>query len=75
MRFRFVVVMQNHRGEVRRVRLVEWSHSNNENWRNMDKAISAALGGDSPESPWAHALMGAVESMKPKDVKKKLGRH
>lgn len=66
--------MQNQRGEVRRVRLVEWNESNVQQWRNIDKATSAALGGDSPESHWAGALVDAVGSMKPTDVEERFGK-
>ncbi|KAF8801765.1 hypothetical protein BYT27DRAFT_7114133 [Phlegmacium glaucopus] len=78
LRLRFVVIMQNykasakHKGEVRRLRLIQWNDLNVNRWREMNKASSAALGG--PESEWAQALMCAVDSMSPKEVEKMLGK-
>lgn len=72
-RLRFVIVMQNFRGEMRRLRLVQWNDPNVKYWRNIGKEDSAALGG--PESRWDQVLIDAVDWMKPKEVEKLLGKH
>ncbi|GLB33163.1 putative MYND finger protein [Lyophyllum shimeji] len=73
-RMRFVVIMQNHLGEARRLRLVQWNDIGLEKKRQMDKADSASLGGDSPDSPWVQTLISAVDSMSPSEVEKMFGK-
>jgi len=71
-RLRFVVIMQNYKGEMRRVRLVQWNDPNADRWRRMAKEKSASLVG--PESEWDQVLMSSVDSMTPKEVEKLLGK-
>ncbi|KAF8951913.1 hypothetical protein BDZ97DRAFT_1656283 [Flammula alnicola] len=70
---RFVVILQDDNGEARRLRLVHWNDLNVDQWRKIDKASSASLGG--PESGWAQALMDAVASRSPKEVEEMLGKN
>ena len=68
-RLRFVVILQNYKGEVRRLRLVQWNDLNINRWQKMSKTASAGLG-----SGWADALMYSVDTKDPKDVQELLGK-
>ncbi|KAF5371480.1 hypothetical protein D9615_009622 [Tricholomella constricta] len=68
-RLRFVVVLQNNRGDPRRLRLFQWNDLGVEKWRTMNKDTSAKLAGG-----WDQALIFAVEQMSPIEVDKMLGR-
>ena len=68
-RLRFVVVLQNNKGEPRRLRMIQWNDLNLNQWRRMNKAVSAEL-----ESGWAEALEYAVTSKSPKEVEVMLGK-
>lgn len=71
-RLRFVVILQNYKGEMRRLRLIQWNDLNADRWRKISKERSTELAG--PESEWAQVLMSSVDSMSPKEVEKLLGR-
>lgn len=68
-RLRFVVVLQNYKGEPRRLRMIQWNDLNVDQWRRMDKAVSAEL-----KSGWAQALEYSVTSKSPKEVEEMLGK-
>lgn len=68
-RLRFVVILQNYKGEPRRLRMIQWNDLNLDKWRRMDKAASAEL-----ESGWAQALVYTVTSKSPKEVEEMLGK-
>lgn len=67
-RLRFVVFLQNNKGDLRRLRLLQWNDLNADFWRKMDKDASAAL-----SSGWDVSLMDSVDLMDPKEVQKMLG--
>jgi len=68
-RLRFVVILQNYKGEPRRLRLIQWNDLNVDRWRKMDKAASAEL-----QSGWADVLVHTVTSKTPKEVEELLGK-
>jgi len=68
-RLRFVVVLQNYKGEPRRLRMIQWNDLNADKWRRINKAVSAEL-----ESGWAQALEYSVTSKSPKEVEEMLGK-
>jgi len=70
-RLRFVLIMVDSEGELRRVRVLQWNDPNVDHWRNISKKDSAAMGG--PNSGWEQALINAVNEMDPRVVKEKLG--
>jgi len=72
-RVRFVMILQNYKGEVKRLRLVQWNDLNADKYRKMMKEDSAKLGGDTSTSGWAQALMYSVDSTRPSAVEKMLG--
>jgi hypothetical protein len=67
-RLRFVVFLQNYKGDLRRLRLLQWNDLNIDFWRKMDKDTSAVL-----SSGWDVDLIDAVDSMAPKEVQNMLG--
>ncbi|PPQ87410.1 hypothetical protein CVT25_008106 [Psilocybe cyanescens] len=71
-RLRFVVIMQNNRGEPRRLRLFQWNDRSTESYRNMDKEDSAAIGG--PNSGWSRTLIACVQTDTPAEVEKMFGQ-
>ena len=68
-RLRFVVVLQNYKGEPRRLRMIQWNDLKADKWRRINKAVSAEL-----ESGWAQALEYSVTSKSPKEVEEMLGK-
>lgn len=68
-RLRFVVILQNYEGEVRRLRFVQWNDLNTDKWREMSKTASADL-----QSDWADALMYSVDKKDPQEVREMLGK-
>jgi hypothetical protein len=67
-RLRFVVILQNYKGEVRRLRFVQWNDLNVYKWREISKTASSDL-----YSGWADVLMDSVDKKDPQDVEDLLG--
>jgi len=67
-RLRFVVILQNYKGEVRRLRFVQWNDLNVYKWREISKTDSSDL-----YSGWADVLMDSVDKKDPQDVEDLLG--
>ena len=68
-RLRFVVVLQNYKEEVRRLRLVQWNDLSIDRWQKMSKTASTDL-----QLGWADALRYLVDTKDPKDVQELLGK-
>ena len=71
-RLRYVLVLQNYRGEMLRVRNVQWNDRGLERWRSISPERSRALVGENGDA-WSQALMYSVESMDPEEVRKMAG--
>lgn len=71
-RLRYVVILQNTQGELRRLRLTQWSSPGVDRFHNMDKEDSAAIGG--PNSPWSGILMASVQMGIPDELEETFGR-
>ncbi|KAG5652627.1 hypothetical protein H0H81_004307 [Sphagnurus paluster] len=68
-RLRYVVILQNSRGDRRRLRLVQWNVLSTEKYRRMDMDASAAL-----SSSCVEVLIDAVETLSPCEVLKMFGK-
>ena len=62
-KIRFVVIMHNSQGDVKRVRCIQWNDRSFDKWRNMPKDTMNRL-----EQTWAETLMYAVQHMKPEEA-------
>ncbi|KAF8912221.1 hypothetical protein CPB84DRAFT_1841899 [Gymnopilus junonius] len=68
-RFRFVVILQNYKGEPKRLRLVQWNDPNSDTWRSIGKEESAQLA-----AGWSEVLVYSLENYSPAKVEQMLGK-
>ncbi|KDR79683.1 hypothetical protein GALMADRAFT_137466 [Galerina marginata CBS 339.88] len=67
-RLRYLIVLQNYKGEMRRLRLIQWNTLSTEKWQKIGKEASATLA-----AGFGDALMLSTDSSSPSQVEKKLG--
>ena len=67
-RLRYVITLRNSKGDILRVRLVEWNDLGLKTWKELPKETSAGLA-----AGVAQALMYSVADMKLEEVQRKLG--
>jgi len=68
-RVRFVLILQNYRGEPQRLRLVQWNDLNAIKWRSRPKERSTDIA-----SGWAEALAFSLNNWTPAEVEEMLGK-